>query len=71
MEQMTVKELYKLVQAEMKKGNGDKLIVISDDNEGNGYHGMFFGFTSKDLEYLQDDIYDSITNDIDKIIVLG
>lgn len=39
--QMTVKQLLKLCQEEVNKGNGDKFIVVADDNEGNGYHGMF------------------------------
>ena len=35
--QMTVKQLLKLCQEEVKKGNGDKFIVVADDNEGNVY----------------------------------
>ena len=35
---LTVKELAKLCQDEIKKGHGDCSIMISDDDEGNGYH---------------------------------
>lgn len=39
--QMTISILFELCKKEIAKGNGDKNIVISDDNEGNGFHGMF------------------------------
>jgi hypothetical protein len=68
--QITVKELYKLCEQEIKAGNGDKNIVISDDNEGNGYHGMFYGFTELD-DNVSDQIYDSHTCKADDTIILG
>lgn len=74
--QITVKELFSMVKAEMLKGNGDKKIVIADDTEGNGYHGMFFGFTSKTsdvkecIEY-SNGIYDSETENAEEIVILG
>ena len=76
MEQLTVKVLYELVQKEMLKGNGNKKIVLADDNEGNGYHGMFYGFTSKPsvvketIEY-SGGVYDSETDDPKEIVILG
>ena len=72
MAQMTVKELKKLVDQEIKNGNGNRMIVISDDNEGNGFHGMFYGFTiinPKEKDWYP--ISDSCSDDIDKVIVLG
>lgn len=72
MKQLTINELLKLCQQQVKKGNGNKKIVISDDNEGNGYHGLFYGLTEINetyKEYYQ--IYDSETDDINEIIVLG
>jgi hypothetical protein len=70
MEQIKVKELYELCKAQIEKGNGDKYIVVADDNEGNGYHGMFFGF-SEDVEDYIDLINDSQIIDADKLIILG
>lgn len=35
--QVTVKQLLKLCQEEVKKGNGEKFIVVADDNEGIGW----------------------------------
>ena len=47
MKQLTVKQLYLLLAEEVKNGNGDKTIVVADDNEGNAYHGLFYGITSE------------------------
>lgn len=78
--QMTVKKLLKLCQEEVKKGNGDKFIVVADDNEGNGYHGMFYGFTDaieleadlKDFgDSVENQIYDSCYTNPEEIIILG
>jgi hypothetical protein len=70
MAQIKVKDLLKFCEEEVKKGNGNKNIVISDDNEGNGYHGLFWGFTEVD-EYLEEDIYDSKTTSAETTIILG
>jgi len=69
MSQITVKELYKLCKQEIDEGKGNRMIVVADDNEGNGFHGMFYGFS--DADECVDDIYDSISKDPKKIIVLG
>lgn len=42
---ITVKELLKLCQEQLRKGNGDKQILISNDDEGNGYHSLYYEFT--------------------------
>ena len=70
MEQMTINKLAKLCQQQIQKGNGNKKIVISDDNEGNGYHGLFYGFTNG-LEDYEDDIYDSCETNIKNLVILG
>lgn len=69
MNQMTVKELMEFCKKEVEAGNGDKMIVISDDNEGNGYHGLFWQFSPAD-DFV-DSIYDSKSTDPNEIIVLG
>ena len=48
MEMLTINDLAKFVNAEIKKGNGAKKIMISNDDEGNGYHGLYFDFTPTD-----------------------
>ena len=70
MYQITVKDLLALCQQEVNNGNGDKHIVLSDDNEGNGYHGMFFGFAKCTKDY-RDIISDSQYRSEKDTIVLG
>ena len=48
---LTVDELYKELAAARKKGLGKKKIMLSDDDEGNGYHLMFFAVTDKTKEF--------------------
>ena len=45
MEMLTINDLANFVNAEIKKGNGAKKIMLSNDDEGNGYHGLYFAFT--------------------------
>ena len=42
----TVRELYQLCQQAIREGLADKKILISNDDEGNYYHGLYFGFTT-------------------------
>lgn len=45
MKMLTINDLAELVNEEIKKGNGTKKIMLSNDDEGNGYHGLYFAFT--------------------------
>lgn len=63
---MTVKELYKNCLKQIQKGNGDKTIYISDDEEGNGYHELFYSFTEEVAEY---DMYGQIEKPKESIIL--
>lgn len=80
--QHTVKQLYEELGELIKAGHGDRALVISDDNEGNGYHGMFYspslgeeliesaaecGFPTDGIEGL----YDSAVTDPKKLVVIG
>lgn len=42
---ITINQLFRLVKNEISKGNGEKKILLSSDDEGNEFHEMFFGFT--------------------------
>ena len=42
---LTVNQLFALCAEQIKKGNGNKHIIISNDDEGNGYHTLFYSFT--------------------------
>lgn len=45
MKPLTIKQLYQECRNEINKGNGDKVIMISQDDEGNGYHYLWYSFT--------------------------
>ena len=45
MKVITVEELAVLAKYEVERGNGKKKIMLSDDDEGNGYHAMFYAFS--------------------------
>lgn len=73
MKQLTLKELFNLIALAIKEGNGDKKVIISNDNEGNGYHGLFYGVTKIDGEManaIKGLVEDSDT-DINNLVILG
>ena len=41
---MTVNELKKLCDNLVEEGYGDFSVIISDDEDGNGYHDLFYPF---------------------------
>lgn len=74
MNQIKLKDLYVACKEQMEAGNGEKFLVISDDNEGNGYHGMFYTLTVINTD--NDDgfaglISDNAEPNIHNIIVVG
>lgn len=47
---LTINDLTKYCVKQIQNGNGDKKILISNDDEGNGYHELFFEFSNvKDI----------------------
>lgn len=75
---ITVKELRDRLDKHVRAGHGDRQIVISDDNEGNGFHGLFYEITiinktasKEDQEYYKNLIHDSCTDNLDDIAFLG
>lgn len=51
MKALTVNDLYKECIKQIKKGNGNKTIMISQDDEGNGYHYLWYSFiTTQELD---------------------
>lgn len=74
MKALKVKDLYEIVKHEIDRGNSDKTIMLSDDDEGNGYHYLFFGMTlGKDM--IDDDMFMMSVDEnyvpIEDTIVLG
>ena len=72
--QIKLKELYVECKKQMALGNGEKVLVVSDDNEGNGFHGMFFTITPiepKMKDYYEHLIRDSCETNADNILLVG
>ena len=63
---MTVKRLKELCEEQIKRGNGDKIVVLSNDDEGNGYHECYYEFTE---DVVGNDLWGSIEDPQDKIIL--
>ena len=42
---VTINRLLELCKEQIAKGNGDKKILLSNDDEGNGYHEMYYEIT--------------------------
>lgn len=68
---ITVNGLFDILKEQIKKGNGNKAILISRDDEGNGYHSLFFGVTDEleTLKQMEDDFHDR--NNAEDVVVLG
>ena len=72
MKAVTINELRGLCMEQAKKGNGEKKILISADDEGNGYHELFYGFLES-FEYIKDYQlpYGVNSENINDYIILG
>lgn len=80
MKELTINDLAALCKAEIKNGNGKKKILLSGDDEGNSYHGLFFGFSPTKVEGDELDFFDTayipkpygVTDkNVDEYILLG
>lgn len=70
---ITVKQLEIYCKEQIQKGNGDKHILISCDDEGNGFHTLFYQFAdadTEDFEYLLKLEHDG-THTKDNCVILG
>lgn len=66
MKPLTVKELYEACADEINQGNADKVIMISQDDEGNGFHYLWYSFGEVEEEYVNTSIAS-----VDDTIFLG
>ena len=49
MRALTISDLAKACAREIRKGNGNKTIMISSDDEGNSYHYLWYDFTPMEV----------------------
>lgn len=68
---ITVRELYAMCAEQIVKGNGDKHILITTDDEGNGYHTLFFAMDDniENIRYALEIEHDHHTED--EVVLLG
>lgn len=65
----TVEALCYNCMLEIVKGNGQKHVQISCDDEGNGFHTLFYSFTSNPEEIDAYDYHDKVNKK--NIVLLG
>ena len=74
---LTIRQLYNECKAQMLRGNGDKVIMISSDDEGNSYHYLWYSFTEHAKEILEDpdccmgSDFNKDIAEVDDTIILG
>ena len=68
---ITVKELMSACRKQIDKGNGDKVVLITSDDEGNAYHTLYCLFTDdkEEIESVSTLFQDS--NNPDDVVLLG
>lgn len=74
MKQIKLKDLDQACKEQMERGNGEKSLVVAADNEGNGYHGMFYTLTvitPENVDGFTGLIGDNNEPNIHNIIVVG
>ncbi len=71
MKPVTVEDLYELCKNQIAKGNGDKTILISSDDEGNSFHTLFYTFTDELDTILSFEDSLPFKTDPHKVILLG
>lgn len=48
---MTVEDLFKCMKKQMEKGHGDYIVFVTDDEEANGYHALWYSaITPEDMD---------------------
>ena len=70
---ITVKELALACNDIIRKGYGDKVILLSNDDEGNGYHTLYYTFLTDKNEIKEIADYGMFHdgNNPDDVVILG
>lgn len=70
---VTVRELFLDLKAQIKEGNGDKVILISSDDEGNSFHTLWQTTLSdtKEIESIKESSPFHDNNEPEDVVLLG
>lgn len=71
MKGITVGTLKMLCDEAVAKGFGDKTVLISCDDEGNGFHTLYFGFTTDEDDIKSYDYLFHDRNNPNDVVILG
>ena len=73
MKSLTVNELYKELAIAKKNGDGKKKILLSNDDEGNGFHLMFYSVSPAkgNILYQHDLPYSVKMEELDDYVIIG
>ena len=70
MKPLTIQQLKDECEKQIKLGRGDNVIMISQDDEGNGYHYLWYSFSVAKYVVTEDEIHKDIAS-LDDTIILG
>lgn len=70
---ITVRELAKACQDMIKRGYGDRTVLIPSDDEGNEYHTLWYSFITNEEEIKMCSEYGMFhdNNDPSEVVLLG
>ena len=68
---ITVNQLKKMCEEQINEGNGSKVIMISDDEEGNGFHYLWYAFCPVDETIIDDYMINNEIANKENTIILG
>lgn len=65
MNAITIDGLIKMLKAESDKGHGDYVVFVTDDEEGNGYHALWYeGETPAEMDEEQREYVEELNHDL-------
>lgn len=67
----TIKDLFEACKEQIEAGNGDKQILISRDDEGNGYHRLNYLFVEDVWDYTDNGEMRMSEEEFNNSIILG
>lgn len=71
MKPLTINDLKRECEKQIKLGNGNKVIMLSDDDEGNGFHYCWYTFCKPDDQMLEECMIDKNIAELEDTIILG
>lgn len=71
MKPLTINELYEECKKQIEKGNANKVIMLSNDDEGNGYHYCWYAFSTPEDVLIEDYMLNTEVSAKDDTIILG